>query len=213
MLRQLEISEKDVNKALMEILYSCREPYINIESSKYHHNTTYEKVPVLIENGILSFKLLKELNKEEITEREMYLRSDPCYVNGIDHISVSKSLFLYGDDYKNDELYDHTLPGRIDIVLSDKIPAYGIGINYANEFLVKDKIDIDMFNSIDIRLLSYLLISDDSNDLISKYNNLRNLAILLKKKNIDIPIREMSDDLFSINKEKLSSAPILVLKK
>ena len=50
--------------------------------------------------------------------------------------------------------------------------------------------------------------------ILKKYNHLKNIALEIKKQNLDIPLREMSENsIFELDLNKLVNQPKLVLKK
>lgn len=90
-----------------------------------------------------------------------------------------------------------------------------------NEFLSQKSISVDKLRSIDIRLLKliemiesgYLSDSYIIQNAIEKYNYLREVALVMKSNQLDIPLREMSHHQnYSLDINKLSSNPKLALK-
>ena len=75
-LKVLKEIEKNVEKSII----TSKE----IVNAKYYHNTDICNLPLVLEKGILTFRQRKELAGEEITEEEIYRRSDPAYPTGID---------------------------------------------------------------------------------------------------------------------------------
>ena len=78
----------------------------------------------------------------------------------------------------------------------------------------------DKIKSVDIRLLNLLCqsksyMNDSSTQaIIKKYNYLREIALELKRQQLELPLREMSEsNIFEINIDKLADQPKLLLKK
>ena len=75
------------------------------------------------------------------------------------------------------------------------------------------------FKSIDLRILKYVVEFKNSQnlhsirDLIEKYNYLSKISQSLLDNNLDIPMRDMSFDNITLDKEKVIELPKLILKK
>lgn len=194
---------------------------IEVVDDKFHHNTKYEDAVSIIENGILSGK---EQNKLGIvSDEKLELFSDiESHVNGTDSISLA---VVGMTDLNPGELeYDPFSEKHVDILISGEVPARRVSTNYGNEYLTDDSILNDKFRAIDTRLLAYIetiRISSTCdpfdvsiNQLLDNYNKLREVALLLKKKSLDIPLREMSSgERIGLDINKLSSLPKVKVKR
>ena len=194
---------------------------IKVFDDKFHHNTRYEDAISIIENGILSGKEQSKLGI--VSDEKLELFEDiESHVNG----SESISLAVVGmTDLNPDEFeYNPFSEKYVDILITGSIPARRTSVNYGNEFLTDDCISADKFRAIDTRLLAYIksirlgsnIGSNDKamDQLLSNYNKLRDVALLLKEKALDIPIREMSNnDESGLDIERLSTMPKVKLKR
>lgn len=212
-----------MNKILLERKYILEyiKSIINdtkIETSstikdRYHHNTSYENALSILNNGILTIRDIKRLNIKEYSLEYLNKMSDTeSHINGIDKVSLSVVGLtdLYDDEFE----YDPFMPFRVDFIVSNDIKAYRSTLNYGNEFL-SDSISKDKLIFIDVRILKLIdNNSDNIEDIIEKYNYLRDISLAIKQNNMSLPLREMSlDNEYVIDIDKLSSMPVLKLKK
>ena len=215
---KIEIVDYDVDKIyefVRENIYSCRTAFTKVDNARFHHNIDYKHVCSAMEYGILSYNNQKKIiENRELTDDEKYIFGDYNHVNGVNCISLS-TLDIDTTDILEDEwLYDHKSTESVDILISSDIKTYKNTINYFNEFLVDDIIHTDDFKAIDLRLLG-LNQKEDGNEikkLISKYNYLRDIASMLYKKNLDIPLRERSETDFNLDINKVKALPELRVK-
>lgn len=221
-MKKLNVDIESGYHIIKENIYNCQTISIDV-TSKYHHNCDYKDTSSIINNGILSYsnrQLLKGIN---LTDNERKKLNEECHVNGTNLISLSSLDINYDELYKDEWLYDPYISSKVDILVSGSVKAYRSSINYANEYLAKDKIDKMNFESIDVRLLknsndktiSYI---DNSyeyrlNKIIEYYNYLREIAISLVNNNLDIPLREMSEENITLDKEKVIKLPKIYFKK
>lgn len=186
-------------------------------SGRYHHNTSYKDASSILNNGILTMRDIKRLNIKKYSLDYLNKMSDTeSHINGIDKVSLSVAGLtdLYDDEFE----YNPFAPSRVDFIVSNDIKAYRSTLNYGNEFL-SDSISKDKLIFIDVRILKLIdnALNNSLNsieDIIEKYNYLRDIAITIKQNNMSLPLREMSlDSECVIDTDKLSSMPILELKK
>lgn len=192
---------------------------IEVIDDKFHHNTRYEDTISIIENGILSGK---EQNKLGIVSDEtLELFGDTeSHVNGTESISLA---VVGMTDLNDDELeYDPFSEKQVDILITGDISARRVSTNYGNEFLSDESILTDKFRAIDTRLLAYIELIRNSNrepfdvainQLLDNYNMLKEVALTLKKRELSIPLREMSSNNgCGLDVDKLLTKPKVKLK-
>lgn len=201
---------------------SCLTSKAIIEDDKFHHNTKYKDAVSVIENGLLSPSELNKLGVEGFDDNVIKTMGDiESHANG----SESISLAVVGlDDLKPDEFeYDPFSEKQVDILITSDIVARRVTTNYGNEYLSDESIDVDKFRAIDTRLLAFVqtirektgeeAFDSSVSELIHNYNKLRDMAILLKRKKLDVPLREMSgNDAMAIDVDKISNMPKVKIK-
>lgn len=169
--------------------------------------------------GILTLINLNSKGIRKDTKEFLKIMGDiDSHVNG--NNCVSLSVVGLTDIYPNEDEYNPFSPNLVDFLVSSDIQASRSSTHYGNEFLSFGSIMRDKIKSVDIRLLN-LLCQDKSymNDsstqaIIKKYNHLREIALELKRQQLGLPLREMSEsNIFEINIEKLADQPKLLLKK
>ena len=139
--------------------------------------------------------------------------------------SESISLAVVGlDDLNPDEFeYDPFSEKQVDILITSEIVARRVTTNYGNEFLSDKSIDVDKFRAIDTRLLSFVqtirektgeeVFDSSVRELLDSYNKLRDMAHLIKKIQLDVPLREMSgNESLEIDVDKISNMPKVKIK-
>lgn len=217
---QLNVINYDFNKIyslVKEAIYSCKEPFTEVDNAKFHHNIAYKDLPAVLQYGILSYrKKIEKIENRQLNDNERFIYNDECHVNGIDSVSLS-SMEINKNLVSDDEwLYDHEDHNTADIVVSSDVRVVRNRTNYANEFLVDDIVATNQFKAIDFRLLSdnYITTSNefDRERFIENYNSLRKIAISLKENNLNIPIRERSLEDFNLNVDALETLPELRVK-
>lgn len=224
------VEEKYLYEYIREMLYSAVISESNLNpNSYYHHNTNYKSLLEILKYGILSKRnYAKLIKKRDLTEKEEYLYSDESYVNGADYISLSK--MGLSDLYRDEEEYDAYTPHTTDLLIDPNIKADRRTTNYGNEFLALDGIiPISSIKSIDLRLIKYAyLVSKNNRDYILKnirntnyaylaldknildvleyYNSIIDTCNFMLDNNINIKIREVSDN------KKIILDPTLIRK-
>jgi len=215
----MTLDEMKLYQFIKNSIYSARTETDNTDD-KYHHNTSYDLTPNIIKYGLLSAKEKAKLFNMVLSDEVKFRLSDECYVNGEDNISLS----VVGlTDLRDDEFeYDPFLCCHVDIIISDSVRAYRNCKNYGNEFLARDRIENTNFKAIDVRLLDYVVktLEDSSmsdnikrKKIIECFNYLKKIAKALKEANLDIPLREMSSENITLDKEKVSNFIKLTLEK
>jgi len=210
------INEKDALEYIKKVINDAKKNPLDIEGAKYHHNSSYDNGPSILKNGILTLSDIYRLGIRKYSYRTINVMGDiESHVNGNDGISLS--VVGLTDLYRDEFEYDPFQDSLIDFLISSDIKAYRKRTHYGNEYITNKCIEVDNIKSVDIRLLSYLNKINNNEKLeilIQKYNSLIEMAMRIRNYNLNIPIREMSDEnntLLSIN--KLYESPRLVLKK
>lgn len=215
------LEEKEVLDYVEESINGIKGNVVEVVDDKFHHNTKYEDTISIIENGILSGKEQNKIGL--VSDEQLELFSDiESHANG----SESISLAVVGlTDLNPDEIeYDPFSEKHVDILISGDVQARRVSTNYGNEFLTDDSILSDKFRAIDTRLLAYIetirTSSNDSfdvsvNQLLDNYNRLREVALLIKQRSLNIPIREMSkNEGNGLDINRLSNMPkVKVMKR
>lgn len=176
--------------------------------AKYHHNTTYEQAPSIIKYGILS---IEDLHKKGImtlsAEALKRISNIESHVNGTDGISLARTGLtdLYGDE----EEYDPLRPAVVDFIIDSNIKACRSTIHYGNEYIANSPIEPSKIQSVDIRIRKYLKLLEkkDVETAIKYYENLKLIAQALKEKQLDIPLRELSEKNTSLDIDKVLKMP------
>lgn len=209
------ILEKEyIKEYLHDTLNSHRIKTKNIEEGLYHHNSSYQFGVSIVKNGILS---LEELNKKQIiklSEEQLKLYDDTySHVNGANGISLS--IVGLTDLYRDEDEYNPFDSNKLDIIVSKQVQARRSSTHYGNEFIASKKISSKLFESIDVRLIKFLeniKHESDITKLIENYNHLLDIAKAIKEKGLDISIREMSNENITLDVEKLSNSPKIIVK-
>lgn len=215
------LEEKYILEYIRDIIQSSKTGQITVNKARYHHNTKYCDAPSVCHHGILTMSDLKNIGIKDYNE-DFFQRMDDIesHINGIG--AVSLSVVGLHDLYDGEEEYNPFTPDQVDFLVSSEIKAGRSAIHYGNEFLSQKSISVDKLRSIDIRLLKLIEMiesgySSDSyiiQNAIEKYNYLREVALVMKSNQLDIPLREMSHHQnYSLDINKLSSNPKLVLKQ
>lgn len=224
-MNELRIVHTEMNKVYEIIkgnLLSCKTISKTVEDTKFHHQISMKKVPNVLKHGLLSKRRLANLEKRELTTAEFFRFSDEYHVNGIDDISLSSMDIDFSTMHKNEFYWDPFDTIEADIIISKDVKAYRNTVNYFNEFLVSDEIHTDKFNAIDVRVLK-IYTHDFHNEfknnqknrtlkMLEYYNDLKNIAIALKQNNLDIPLREVSDEVINLDIEKVIKLPNMKVK-
>lgn len=213
------IEEKYILQYIKDILRDLQQGQCKVNFAKYHHNTSYQDAPSICRNGILTMQDLKKAKIKDYPEYLLKLYDDiSSHVNGITSVSLS----VVGlQDLCRDELeYNPFNPNYVDILVSSDVSASRSSTHYGNEFLSKESICVDKLKSIDIRLLSLVdALGKRGNNLsveevIKRYNLLKDIALVIKTFGLDLPLREMSfEEERELDIDKTIEIPKLILKK
>jgi len=214
------VDERHVLEYIKDIIRDAKVGTSIVNNAKYHHNAEYCDASSICQNGILTMMDLKRLGIKNYSEEVLQkMNAIESHINGND--AVSLSVVGLQDLYPDEDEYDPFNPRQVDFLISSEIKVGRASIHYGNEFLAYESIGIDKIRSIDIRLLKLIDMLEQGYtsgnlsvaSVIEKYNYLKNIVLTLKASQIDIPLREMSNqDCSLIDVEKLSSAPKLILK-
>lgn len=187
-----------------------------IAFAKFHHCTSYHDASSILKYGILSMEDIKKLGIKEYTPELLEIMKDTeSHINGIDAISLA--VVGLDDLYPNEDEFNPYSPETVDFLIDSQVQASRSAIHYGNEYLAKESIALDNIKSADIRLLEYINKISTSHlysieNLLKKYNCIKDIAIAIKKSQKDISLREMSNSNITMDIDKLSSLPTLSLK-
>lgn len=212
------LNEKDILVYIKDVIKSCSYGNLNMRQDLFHHNTHYDSAPSIIQNGILSLQKLKDLRLLEISNQTLELADDTSsHINGKDGISFSKVGLT--DLYRDEMEYCPFNPRYVDILVGD-IVAHRMSDHYGNEFIARDSVMPDKFRSVDIRLLEFIYAIENSRryfsieELIIDFNYLREIALAMKKRGLDIPLRETSNNQsVTLDIDSLANNKKLILKR
>ena len=217
----ISLEKKYIFEYIKERLDETKIESFIVQGAKYHHNTNYSTAPSICKHGILTMLDLKNRGIISYSDEILKKMSDiESHINGIDAISLS--VVGLQDLYYNEEEYNPFDPMYVDFLVISDIKTYRSSMHYGNEFLSYDNITVDKLKSIDVRLIRLIeQIENERNvnnysicNIIEKYNYLKLIAQTMKDFKLDIPLREMTyEDNFSMDIDKLSDNPKLVLKK
>lgn len=193
---------------------------IEVVDDKFHHNTRYEDAISIIENGILSGKEQNKLGIVSDEKLELFEDTE-SHANGSESISLAVvgMTDLHPDEFE----YDPFSEKHVDILITGDITARRVSTNYGNEYLSDESILTDKFRAIDTRLLAYIesiRVSSTKepfdvsiNQLLANYNKLKEVALMLKERSLNIPLREMSSNNGTgLDIDKLASKPKIKIK-
>ena len=221
-MQHLILEEKFVAEYIYDTLNESKLKPCNVNNAKYHHNTRYRHASSIIRNGILSMKAMNNLGFKSYSKNYLNLMDDTdSHVNGSSGISLA----VVGlTDLSKDE-YEYTPydENMVDFLIDSSVKASRKSINYGNEFIAKYAISNNNISSIDIRLLKYIrntlkastdTVKDNSiKTLVDRYNHLIEIANTIIQLDLDIPIRENSDNKnIEIDKIKISKKPKILIK-
>lgn len=216
MSKNVVLSVDELFPYIREILNQCIEKEYKLPSSLYHHNTTYQQAPSIIEYGILSAKDRELKGISQYNSKERQLISDTnSHINGYDGISLSKVGLT--DLYRNEFEYDSLDEQSVDFIISNDIETKRNTINYGNEFVTYQSINQDKIKAIDIRLLKLIDFIERRNEnkdiIIKNLTFLKEIILSLKKMNLNIPVREMSkENNLLLDIKKIEDIPKILLK-
>lgn len=212
---EILLEEKYILEYIKDTINSFKIKNININNAKFHHNTKYKTTSSILKYGILNMSELSNSGIKKYSENQLKVMSDiESHVNGINAISLS--IVGLTDIYKGEFEYDPYNSKLIDLLISSDIKASRSSIHYGNEYLSYSSITADKIKSVDIRLIKLIEESksiDEVKNIIEKYNYLIEIASTIKKLNLDIPIRDMSNENLTIDIDAISNTKKIVLKQ
>ena len=210
-MNKIFLEKKDVFDYLHDVINKCSINQKELSNDYYHHNASYKDGKNIIKNGLLSLEELNRLGIKKFSNDQLTKASDILsHVNGIDGISLSKVGLT--DLYRDEEEYNPYSPNCLDILISRKIKASRSSLHYGNEFICYSKIDRSLFRSIDIRILKLFKYELNKENIVKKYNYLLETIKKIEKYNLNILVREMSDNQINLNINKLSEQPKIFIK-
>ncbi len=209
----LDINIKEIVDIIIEKIYSTKIELSSIMNAKFHHNTSYKNAPLVCEHGILT---LIDLNKIGLRNdsKELLERFDDTesHINGASGVSLA--MVGLTDLYEGESEYDPFDFSKVDFTISSNIKAHRNSLHYGNEYISDQSIENDKILSVDVRILEYIDKCKNKEDLIDMYNNLIEIARVIRKNNLDIKLREMSyNNNFSIDVSKLALFKKLEISK
>lgn len=218
-MNNIVLSENDVLEYVSDTLSGIKYTGKKVHNAKYHHNTHYKDASSVCKYGILTLEDLNNHGIRNYSKEVLNIMSDTeSHVNGKN--AVSLSVVGLDDLYRDEDEYNPFSPNLVDFLITSDIKASRSSIHYGNEFLNYHSIKKEKLRSIDIRLFKLIRAKQKHLDysritsILHKYNNLRKIAIEIKKQSLNIPLREMSEtDIFELDIDKLSKQPKLLLKK
>lgn len=233
-MHKLDVYNVNVENAydvVKENIYSCVVTPRIVEDTKFHHEIDIKQLPNAINYGLLSKRnYVNIVENRQLTEEEIFIFSDECHVNGLDHVSISTMEMDFNKMYRNEDIWLTYSTVYPTIVVSKNVKAHMSTQNYFNEFIVENQIPVEMFNAIDVKILGIMshgslrykceTKEDRIRFMLEYYEHLRDVALALKTKKLDIPIREVSDitdigqddKALTLDTEKIIELPKLLLK-
>lgn len=219
-MNKIEIERKYILEYIKDILLQCSLNNIEIDNARYHHNSSYEEAPSIIENGILSIKELAERGIKKFSPETIKIMDDiDSHTNG----NSGRSLAVIGltDLYRDEDEYDPTCPLLVDFIVSSDVKAVRNSSIYGNEFIARSTIEKEQIKALDIRFLQYLYNFEHGqynyeniDKLIKKYNYIKEMANKIISSNKNLLFREVSSgNNRMLDVEKIVNVPKLVLKK
>lgn len=217
----IKLDRCDVVNYVKTTLDNSKTNFDEVTDAKYHHNTKYCDASSVIRLGILTMSELNKLKLRHDSPESLKVMNDTLsQVNGLDGVSLAVTGL--DDLYPDEDEFDPFLSDAVDFRIADTLsPRPGRdSTKYGNEFIYRGIIKPEEFRAIDIRILEYIeqLENNVSNmgsrsieELKNNYNNLLDMLKVLKDANLDVPVRETFGG-FSIDKEKMSECPRIVIK-
>ncbi len=217
----IKLDRCDVVNYVKNTLNNSKTNFDEVTDAKYHHNTKYCDASSVIRLGILTMSELNKLKLRHDSPESLKVMNDTLsQVNGLDGVSLAVTGL--DDLYPDEDEFDPFLSDAVDFRIADTLsPRPGRdSTKYGNEFVYRGIIKPEEFRAIDIRILEYIeqLENNVSNmgsrsieELKNNYNNLLDMLKVLKDANLDVPVRETFGG-FSIDKEKMSECPRIVIK-
>lgn len=217
----IKLDRCDVVDYVKNTLNNSKTNFDEVTDAKYHHNTKYCDASSVIRLGVLTMSELNKLKLRHDSPESLKVMNDTLsQVNGLDGVSLAVTGL--DDLYPDEDEFDPFLSDAVDFRIADTLsPRPGRdSTKYGNEFIYRGIIKPEEFRAIDIRILEYIeqLENNVSNmgsrsieELKNNYNNLLDMLKVLKDANLDVPVRETFGG-FSIDKEKMSECPRIVIK-
>lgn len=214
------IEERYALEHISELLEELKCGSIDVNNARYHHNTDYYSASSIVRCGILSMQSMNNLGVRRYSKYFLEVMNDTeSHINGKDGISLAVAGLddLYSDEFE----YDPFDRDKVDFLITSDIKASRNSVHYGNEFISREDITPSSIRSIDIRLLECLKKLENKScnieviqEMVDRYNSLKQIALELKKCALEIPIREMSCSTGALlNVEKTANGPIIKLKK
>ena len=204
---ELLLEPKYIREYTACLLEALKRNNYSVNENIFHHNTSFSKLPIIVENGILSIMDQQKKGLANYSKGDLERLSDiTSHINGIDGISLSKTGLT--DLYRDEDVYNPYKSSSVDIVIGE-VKAFRRSGNYGNEFIYTRSILPDMFLSMDIRLMKLIENTKSIDDLekikriVVAVNSLKETAMAIEKQNIYLPIREMSYENDSSNGPQL----------
>jgi len=213
-LKDIVLEEKYILEYIREMINDFKVKSIEVNNIRYHHNSSYSEAPSILKHGILSLSELNRLGIRNYSSEFLRTMNDTdSHINGNDAISLS----VVGlTDLSKDEFeYNPYYPTKVDFIVSSDVRAHRSSIHYGNEYICYDNIGIDKLMSVDVRLFDLIKITTPATtikDIIDKYNSLKGIALAIKQSQLNIPFREMSNGNLTMDVDKVSKTPKLILK-
>lgn len=220
-MKRVAIKKTEVLDFVEETITDTFLAFSDVKDYRFHHNAKYEDAVSILENGILSATEQKKLGI--ISEGILGLYDDTeSHINGTE--SISLAVLGLTDLNPNELEYDPFSTKYIDFLISNGLTVRRASKNYGNEFLTDHSISSDKIRAIDIRIISYIasikverdkrLRNVSINQLLINYHRLKEIAMVLKQRRMDIPIREMSlEEGKTLDVLKVAEMPVLKIKR
>lgn len=218
-MNKIELEQNYINDYIKTSLSELATTIMNIENARYHHNSSYKFASSILQYGILSLDELSKKGINKYSSEFLSLMSDTdSHANGNNCVSLSVAGLT--DLYSYEHEYNPFKEDMVDFLITTNIQAMRTTTHYGNEY-VANRIENNQIKSLDIRLLKYIeQLKKGTNEnftinkLIDKYNSLIEIAVILKQLQLNIPIREMSENKkLVLDVDKLLDAPKILLKK
>lgn len=219
----MEVSTPNPYIKIEKVIIDSFKSSVKIKDAKFHHNCSYERTACAITNGILSKNEQAKLFCVILSEEEKLKYIDDYHVNGLDNISLANMEIDFENVGKKEMVYDPYSVKQTDILISSDLKAYRSSVNYANEFLAKNRIEPCNFKAIDVRILKLFEELNNCyekngciaslNQIITRFEQLKEMAQAIIECKLDIPIREMSYEEVTLDIEKLTNSDRFVLTK
>ena len=219
---ELLLEPKYIREYIVYLLETLKRNNHSIEEGVFHHNTTYDALPLIAKNGILSLLEQQKKGLVSYSKEDLERLSDiSSHINGVDGISLSKT--DTEDAYPDEDIYDPYKEKYVDIVLIG-VQAFHRRNHYTNEYIYLDSISPRKFLSFDIRLMKLIENTRNIEDLerikeiVIAINSLKETAVTIKGEKLFLPIREMSYEKDSVNGlcldiDKMAEMPLINIKK